>query len=187
VPSDLCCRLERNVDGYSDSGMAPVIHVIPVIDVVDVNVVGLVPSARPVFRPRINQAEPEAPVLEPWVAIHDNDRDAVNAKPVSTAKMRAEAVFRNAVAPVTPTFAPSMMFMLPMLGAMALPYISRSGVVFGFVPRYLAHVLRPISPLVMWLLPFSAVLVCPLLLVRALFVPFLRPIRLVSVRVLLRW
>ncbi len=101
--------------------------------------------------------------------------------------MSAETVFRNAVAPVAPTFAPSMMFMLPMLGAMALPNISRSGVVFGFVPGCLAHVLRPIRPLRMWLLPFSAVLLCPLLLVRALFAPFLRPIRLVFVRVLLRW
>ncbi len=100
--------------------------------------------------------------------------------------MRTEAVFRNAVAPVAPAFAPSMMFMLPMLGAMALPCISRSRVVFGFVPHYLAHVLRPIRTLIMWLLPFSAGLVCPLLLVRALFAPFLRPIRLVSVRVLLR-
>jgi hypothetical protein len=78
------------------------------------------------------------------------------------------------------------MFMLPMLGAMALPNISRPGVVFGFVPGCLAHVFRPIPPLRMWLLPFSTGLVCTLLLVRALFAPFLRPTCLVSVRVLLR-
>jgi hypothetical protein len=59
-------------------------------------------------------------------------------------------------------------------------------VVFGLVPHYLAHVLRSIRPLRMRLLPFSAVLVCPLLFVRALLAPFLRPIRLMSVRVLLR-
>jgi len=79
-----------------------------------------------------------------------------------------------------------MMFMLPMLGAMALPYISWCGVAFGFVPHYLAHVLRPIRPLGMRLpFSFSAGLVCPLLPVGALFAPFLLPIRLVSVRVLL--
>jgi hypothetical protein len=100
--------------------------------------------------------------------------------------MRVETVFRNAIASVAPAFAPSVMFMLPMLGAMTLPNISRSGMVFGFVPHDLAHVFRPIRPLGMWLLPFSAGLVWPLLLVRALFAPFLRPIRLVSVRALLR-
>ena len=166
--------------------MAAVIHVIPVIDVVDVYVVGFVPSARPVFRPRIYDTEPEAPVLESGVSTHDEHWGAVNAKPVSTAKMRTEAVFRNAVAPVTPAFVPSMMFPLPILCAVALPNISRSGVLFVFVPVCRAHVFRPIRLPVMWLLPFWAVLVCPRLLVRAWFAPLLRPIRLLFVRVLLR-
>jgi hypothetical protein len=164
--------------------MTPVIHVIPVIDVVDVNVVSFVPSARPVFRPWINDTEPEAAVLESGVSTDDQEWGAVNAKPVSTAKMRTEAVFRNAVAPVTAAFAPATMFMLPILCAMALPNISRIGVLF--VPDCLAHVFRPIRLPVMWLLPLRPILVCPLLLVRALFAPLLRPVRRVSVRVLLR-
>jgi hypothetical protein len=77
-----------------------------------------------------------------------------------------------------------MVFMLPMLCAMVLPNIALCKVLFVFVR--LAHVSRPVGRLVMRLLPFSAVLVFPLLLVRALFAPLLRLIRLVSVRVLLR-
>jgi hypothetical protein len=78
------------------------------------------------------------------------------------------------------------MFTLPMLCAMVLPNIPpRSGVFFEIMPTYLAQVFRPISPLIVWLLPFGLVLVCSLL-VSTLFVPSLRPNRLVPFRVLLR-
>ncbi len=164
--------------------MASVIHVIPVVNVVNVNVVGFVPGVRPVFRPRINQTEPEASVLEPWISAHNNYRDGVNAEPVSTAKMRAEMAFGNTVASVTATFVPVMMFMLPMLCAMAFP--SFSPVLFVFVPVGLTHMFRPMPLLVMWLLVFRSVVVCSLLLVRALIALMLPPIRLVFVRVLHR-
>ncbi len=164
--------------------MPSVIHVIPVVNVVNVNVVGFVPGVRPVFRPRINQTEPEASVLEPWISAHDNYRDGVNAKPVATAKMRAEMAFGNTVASVTATFVPVMMFMLPMLCAMAFP--SFSPVLFVFVPVGLTHMFRPMPLLVMWLLVFRSVVVCSLLLVRALIALMLPPIGLVLVRVLHR-
>src|SRR5467141_3446674 len=97
--------------------MAPVIHVISVIDVVDVDVVSFVPGARPVFRPRINETEPTALVLESGVSIHHNNWVSVNAKPVSAAKMSAEAVFRNAVAPIPPPFPPTFVVTLPTVRA----------------------------------------------------------------------
>ena len=114
-------KLKRDVERYSNSGMAAVIHVIAIVDIVDVHVVSFVPTARPVFRPRINHAEPEAAVLESGVATHDQNWGAVNAKPVSAAKICTEAVLRNAVASVPTALAPSMVFMLPMLCAMVLP------------------------------------------------------------------
>ena len=104
----------------------------------------------------------------------------MHVEPVPTAKMRVETLFRNTVASVTPAFVPTMMFMFPILCAMALPNLSMCEVLF-FMPGCLAHMCRPVPSLVMSLL--SAVLVRPLLLVRALFMP-LRPIRLVSVRAL---
>jgi hypothetical protein len=78
------------------------------------------------------------------------------------------------------------MFTLPVLGAMIPPNIPVFEVLLAFVPLCLAHVFRPICLLVMGLRPFWPVLVCPLLLVRALLVPLLRRVRPVPVRVLLR-
>src|SRR5258706_12318641 len=119
--------------------MAAVVHVIPVVDVVHVNVVGVVPGARPVFRPRINDAEPEASVLESRVSAHDDDWVAANSEPVSTAKIRVEAIFRNAVAPVASAFMPTMMLVLPVFCAMVLPDIGPSGMFLVVVPLWLAH------------------------------------------------
>ena len=165
--------------------MATVIHVISVSDIVHIDVVGFVPRARPVFRPRINETEPEAPVLESGVSVHDNCWGVANAKPAATAKIRTEAVFRNVVTAVTPTFAPTTMFTLPIPCSVVLPNIPLSAVWFVFVPACLAHVFRLIRLLMMGLLPFWPVVICPLLPVAVLFAPLLRPIPMVSVRVLL--
>ena len=111
---------------------------------------------------------------------HDDYRNTVNPEPVSPAKMRAETVFGNAVASVAPAFAPAMMFMLPMVCAMAFPYLS-PGVLVVLVPVRFTHVFRPMSLLVMWLPAFWPVVVGPPLLVRALIALVLPSIRLVFV------
>ncbi len=165
--------------------MAAVVHVITVIDVVHINVVGLVPPGRPVFRPRINQTEPEAAVLESGVSLYNNDGDAANAKPVAPAEMRTEAVFRNAIAPVASALAPTMMFALPIPGTVILPNVSLFEVLFVFVPVNRAHVLRPISLLVIGLVAFRPVVTFPLVLVGTLFVPLLVVTRSVFVGMLL--
>jgi hypothetical protein len=71
--------------------------------------------------------------------------------------MRTEAVFRNAVAPVASPLAPTMMFALPIPGAVILPNISLFDVLFVFVPIFHAHMVRPIRLLVIGLLPFRPV------------------------------
>src|SRR5258708_39322380 len=105
--------------------MVAVVHVVPVVHVIHIDVVGFVPCPFPVFRPRINDAEPEATVLEPRVSAYDEDRGAADAKPVSSAKMRADATVWNAIGPVSPAFAPTMVVILPVLSAMTLPSLSR--------------------------------------------------------------
>ena len=60
----LASRLQRDVDGDSDSRMPPVIHVVSVVDVVHIDIVGAVPGRRPGFWARINHTEPEASELE---------------------------------------------------------------------------------------------------------------------------
>jgi hypothetical protein len=95
--------------------------------------------------------------------------------------MGTEAVFGNAVAPVTSTLAPTTMFTLPIVCTMVLPNIALAGMLFVFVPVCRAHVLRPIRRLVMGLLVFRPVLACPRLLVGALFAPLLMVIGAVFV------
>ncbi len=118
--------------------------------------------------------------------------------------MRAEAIVWNAVAPVSSAFAPTVVFMLPMLGAMALPNLSRfRAPVCG--PVGLAPVLSTMIGLVMiglvitptrlrMMLPVLPVVFCTFLpvlalivsLVVSLIVPLIVIVAPVLVRVLIR-
>jgi hypothetical protein len=114
-------RLQGDVDSNSNSRMLRVVHVISVVDVVDIYVVSPIPNGRPGFRAWIDHAEPEAAELETRGAIDHHDWDVVDAKPVSTAKMRTEAIFRNTVSVVATAFVPAVMLMLPVSRPLALP------------------------------------------------------------------
>jgi hypothetical protein len=101
------------------------------------------------------------------------------------AKTRAEAIIRDAVAPVSSAFAPTVVFMFPMLGAMALPNLSRfrapvCGPV-GLTPLLAPMRLRgmlPVLPAVLGtrlpMLPLIVPLVLPLVL--PLVVPLVLPL-----------
>jgi hypothetical protein len=162
--------------------MLPVVHVISVIDVVDIDVIGPVPNRRPGFRARINHTEPEASELETWGTLDHHDWDVVDAKPVSTAKMRMEAIFWNAVSAVAAAFVPAMMLMLPVSCTLALPDVLPRIACFGFVPSGLAQMSGGIPA--MGLMPgppldrFPGIMT---VLVPLFLVPLFRPIAVVSV------
>ena len=101
--------------------MLPVKHVISVIDVVHIDIVGAVPDGRPGFRAGINHTKPEASELETRGTFDYDDGYIVDAKPVSTAKMGAEAIFRNAVSVVAAAFVPGVMLTLPIVRTLTLP------------------------------------------------------------------
>ena len=101
--------------------MSAVEHVIPVIDVVHIDVVGSVPNGRPRFWARINHSKPEASELETWGAFDHDDWYVVDPKPVSPAKMRAEAIVRNAVSLIAAAFVPGAMLSLPIMRTLTLP------------------------------------------------------------------
>ena len=113
--------LQRDVYGYSNSRMLSVVHVISVMDIVDIDIVGPIPNRRPGFWARINHAKPEAAELEARGTFDHHDWDVVDAKPMSTAKMRPEAIFRNAVSVVAASFVPGAMLTLPIVRTLALP------------------------------------------------------------------
>jgi hypothetical protein len=122
--------LQRDVDCDGNSRMLSVEHVISVIDIVHIDIVSSVPNRRPSFRTRINHAKPEASELETRGTLDHYDWYVVDPKPVSTAKMRTEAIVRNAVSVVAAAFVPGAMLTLPIVCTLALPdvlpYIARS-------------------------------------------------------------
>jgi len=162
--------------------MLPVVHVISVTDVVDIDVIGPVPHRRPGFRARIYHTEPEAAELETWGTFHHHDWDVMDAKPVSPAKMRTKALFRNAVSVVAAAFMPVMVLMLPISCTLALPDVLPCIAGFGFVPSNLAQMFRGIAAVGLMLGP-------PLLQCfpgfTMVLVPLFRPVGLVFTG--LRW
>jgi hypothetical protein len=86
--------LYDDADCNANAGTRRVVQVIAAIDVVNVNVVGVVP----VCWPRVNESEPIAAVLE--ARIPGDNRRTVDAEPVVTTKLGTETVIRNATTAV---------------------------------------------------------------------------------------
>ena len=101
--------------------MGTVEQIVAVIDVVDIDIVGAIPGWRPCLRAGINHTEPEAPELKTGATFDHYDGNVVNAKPVSAAKMSAEAIFRNAVSVITAALVPGAMLTAPIVCPFALP------------------------------------------------------------------
>jgi len=107
--------LHRDIDCHSDVGIPAVEQVVPVVDVSDIDVVGVVPVIRPVFRPRVDHTEPIAVVLEAWESAHNQEGEAVDAEPMVLAKVSTEALIGNAVAVVAAALLPAAMVGIPVL------------------------------------------------------------------------
>jgi hypothetical protein len=107
--------LHRDADRNSNVGIPAVEQIVAVIDIGDVDVVGVVPVIRPVSWPRVNHAEPIAVVLEAGISAHNEEGETVNAEPVVLAKISAEAIVRNAVAVVATTLLPVAVVGIPAL------------------------------------------------------------------------
>jgi hypothetical protein len=168
--------LQRGIDGDGDSRMAPVVHIISIIDIIDIDLVGPVPDGRPGLRAGINYIKPEAPKLETRGAFDHHDGDVVDAKPVSTTEMGAEAVFRDAVSVIAATIVPATMLTLPISCALALPNVLPHIACFGFVPSSLTQMSRGIPAVRLMLGPplnrFPGI--------ATVLVPLFRPIGVVS-------
>ena len=108
-------HLHRDAYGNSDVGVPAVEEIVTVVDVSDIDVVGVVPVIRPVFRPRVNHAEPVAAVLEAGISAYNQEGEAVDAEPMALAKVSTEALVRNAVAVVPAALLPAAMIGIPVL------------------------------------------------------------------------
>jgi hypothetical protein len=84
--------LEYDADCDANAGIIRVAQVIPIADVINVNVVGVVPP----YRPGLNKSEPKATVLK--ARIPANHRWAADSELVPAAKIGMEALVRYASA-----------------------------------------------------------------------------------------
>ena len=114
-------RLHRDADRDSDVGKPAVKQVVTVVHVGHVNIVVVVPVIAPVFRPRVNQTDPIAVILEAREAAYNQEGQAVNAETMVRPKVSAEPVVRDAVAVVATALLPGAVVRIPVLGSMLLP------------------------------------------------------------------
>jgi hypothetical protein len=103
------------------AGIVAVVQVIPVIVVRYVNIVGFVPVVSPVFRIRINGAEPITAVLKARIPANVHEGKAVDAERVVLAIVAIEIGVRNAVAMVAAALLPIAVLGVPVAGAMLPP------------------------------------------------------------------
>jgi hypothetical protein len=105
--------LHRDVDRNSDSGVPAVEQVVAVVDVGNINVVVVIPVIRPVFRPRVNETEPIALILEARVPTYNQKGQSVYAESMVRPKVSPEALIGNAVSVVATTLLPAAMVGIP--------------------------------------------------------------------------
>jgi len=103
-------------------GVPPVVQVIAIFRVNDIDIIVFVPVVRPVLWPWVHETEPKTGVPEARVPAIYFDRVCVDAEPVIRTKVAAIVLIRNAVAAVTTTFPPVAVFGPPVTGAMLLPH-----------------------------------------------------------------
>jgi hypothetical protein len=108
-------QLPRDDDRNPDIRIAVVVQVIAVIDVGDVDIVGVVPVIRPVAWPWINNTEPIALVLEARVSANHQEGESVNAEAMLPPKVSPEPVVRDTVAAVAATLFPTAVVGVPAL------------------------------------------------------------------------
>ncbi len=125
--------------------MLPVVHVVSVVDVVDIDIVSPIPGRRPCFRAGIDDAKPVSTELEAGIAFDYDDRNLVDAEPVSAAEMGAEAIVGNAIPVVSAAIVPATMLTVPIMRALAFPDVLPNVTRSRLVPSNLAILHRAVG------------------------------------------
>ena len=117
LPSRFAEHLKRDTNcNAGAAGIVAVVQVIPAVVVRYVNIVGFVPVIPPVFRIRINGAEPIAAVLKARIPANVPEGKAVDAERVVLAIVAIEIGVRNAVAVVAAALLPIAVLGVPIAG-----------------------------------------------------------------------
>lgn len=98
--------LHRDADRDPDAWVSPIVHIVAVAPVINVDVVVVVPVVRPVFRPRVEERNPVPLVLEARVSSIDHEGKSVDPKPMLRPKVTAIPIGRNSIAVITAALLP---------------------------------------------------------------------------------
>ena len=107
---------ERDRDCDPLAGVRAVIHVVPIVGVVDIDIVSLIPVRSPVFRPGVDERDPVAVVLEARIPADEDQRKLADVEKVLMPEVEPEAVIGNPVAVVPAALTPGAMFVMPRAG-----------------------------------------------------------------------
>ena len=170
--------LRRDDDCNRNAGVPRVVHVVAIVNVIHINVVGFVPVRCPVSRPRVNDTEPIAAVLEAWEPANQFEGEAVDAESVAPTIVATEIRVRNAVAVIATSLTPSAVVGLPIACPMSLPsgtlhllLLRRDPLLPGFHLLGRLLLLLPVLGLLLLLIPLLGLPV--LLRLLSLLIPLL--------------
>lgn len=113
--------LHGHADGYAGSRIPAIEQVVPIVHIVDINVVSVIPVISPVFRPGVDRAKPIAVVLETGVSSHDHEREDADFESMVRPKTSAETVIRYEIPVISAALPPGSVVRLPVACAMLLP------------------------------------------------------------------
>ena len=124
--------VQVEADGNAIAGISAVVQVIAITVVVHVYIIVVVPIGIPVLRPRVNQTEPIAAVMEAAMPANIPHGETVDAEPVILAIVATETILRNTIAAVAAALLPGAVLRLPAMCTRSLPcdlllaYLSRA-------------------------------------------------------------
>jgi hypothetical protein len=122
VPVGLSPPLEGDVDRQAwAAGISPVVQVIAVAVVGNVDIVSLIPIVSPVIRVRIHEREPIAAVLESRHPAIQHEGHAVDTERVIGAVVAGVVAVGDAVAAIAAALLPGSLLISPAWSAMLLP------------------------------------------------------------------
>ena len=96
----------RNADGDSKSGVPAVIHVVPVVDVRNIDVISVIPVIRPGSGPWVNETNPITVVLKTRVSTGCLERKPIDSERMLRPKVSRVPVVWDSITAVAATLLP---------------------------------------------------------------------------------
>ena len=101
--------LHRDADRNSDGGISAVEQIIAIVNIVDVDVIGVIPVIRPVPWPWVNKTKPITTILEARISANDQEGQALDSERMAWSEVPVKSVVGDSVATIAATLLPGAM------------------------------------------------------------------------------